>query len=218
MHTVVFGWFGASAVWFIPLLWRIVKSVLPNGGGLRGPGTIRLWLGFFCVLLASCALEAALFHSFAFASQCRPSRPRAAARPGRTCRRRQHAGCAERGGRCGRRVSHQLAVALRVPMARDPWLGKRRVRPGPRTRMVHATGTDSPRETGACPGIARQGGNAGGKHGSWQFQGGERGWERCHDFWQNLARCSGTRLADCNATPKRALSAADRLASAAGTA
>ncbi|OXC78446.1 DNA translocase FtsK [Caballeronia sordidicola] len=67
MHTVVFGWFGASAVWFIPLLWRIVKSVLPNGGGLRGPGTIRLWLGFFCVLLASCSLEAALFHSFAFA-------------------------------------------------------------------------------------------------------------------------------------------------------
>jgi S-DNA-T family DNA segregation ATPase FtsK/SpoIIIE len=68
MHTVVFGWFGASAVWFIPLLWRIVKSVLPNGGGLRGPGTIRLWLGFFCVLLASCSLEAALFHSFAFAA------------------------------------------------------------------------------------------------------------------------------------------------------
>ncbi len=68
MHTVVFGWFGVSAVWFIPLLWRIVKSVLPNGGGLRGPGTIRLWLGFFCVLLASCTLEAALFHSFAFAA------------------------------------------------------------------------------------------------------------------------------------------------------
>ncbi|WP_213777438.1 DNA translocase FtsK [Caballeronia sp. dw_276] len=68
MHTVVFGWFGISAVWFIPLLWRIVKSVLPNGGGLRGPGTIRLWLGFFCVLLASCALEAALFHSFEFAA------------------------------------------------------------------------------------------------------------------------------------------------------
>ncbi|SAL12280.1 cell division protein FtsK [Caballeronia sordidicola] len=68
MHTVVFGWFGISAVWFIPLLWRIVKSVLPNGGGLRGPGTIRLWLGFFCVLLASCTLEAALFHFVAFAT------------------------------------------------------------------------------------------------------------------------------------------------------
>src|ERR1700712_3065995 len=68
MHMVVFGWFGASAVWFIPLLWRVGKSLLPNGGGLRGPGTIRLWVGFFCVLFTSCTMEAALFHSFAFAS------------------------------------------------------------------------------------------------------------------------------------------------------
>ncbi|MEZ0604791.1 DNA translocase FtsK [Paraburkholderia sp. IW21] len=60
MHTVVFGWFGGSAVWFIPLLWRIVKSVLPGGAGLRGPGTIRLWLGFVCVMVASCTLEASL--------------------------------------------------------------------------------------------------------------------------------------------------------------
>ncbi|HEY4295935.1 MAG TPA: cell division protein FtsK, partial [Paraburkholderia sp.] len=60
MHTVVFGWFGGSAVWFIPLLWRLVKSVLPGGAGLRGPGTIRLWLGFVCVMLASCTLEASL--------------------------------------------------------------------------------------------------------------------------------------------------------------
>ncbi|MEW9585569.1 DNA translocase FtsK [Paraburkholderia sp. DGU8] len=60
MHTVVFGWFGGSAVWFIPLLWRLVKSVLPGGAGLRGPGTIRLWLGFLCVLVASCTLEASL--------------------------------------------------------------------------------------------------------------------------------------------------------------
>ncbi|KAE8757875.1 cell division protein FtsK, partial [Paraburkholderia madseniana] len=60
MHTVVFGWFGGSAVWFIPLFWRLVKSVLPGGAGLRGPGTIRLWLGFVCVLVASCALEASL--------------------------------------------------------------------------------------------------------------------------------------------------------------
>ena len=60
MHTVVFGWFGGSAVWFIPLLWRLVKSALPGGAGLRGPGTIRLWLGFVCVLLASCTLEASL--------------------------------------------------------------------------------------------------------------------------------------------------------------
>ena len=60
MHTVVFGWFGASAVWFIPLLLRLAKSVLPGGAGLRGPGTIRLWLGFIGVLVASCTLEALL--------------------------------------------------------------------------------------------------------------------------------------------------------------
>jgi S-DNA-T family DNA segregation ATPase FtsK/SpoIIIE len=60
MHTVVFGWFGGSAVWFIPLIWRLVKSMLPRGAGLRGPGTIRLWLGFVCVMLASCTLEASL--------------------------------------------------------------------------------------------------------------------------------------------------------------
>jgi DNA segregation ATPase FtsK/SpoIIIE, S-DNA-T family len=66
MHMVVLGWFGGSVVWFLPLLWRVVKSLLPNGGGLRGPGTIRLWIGFFCALLSGCTLEAALFHSFAF--------------------------------------------------------------------------------------------------------------------------------------------------------
>jgi hypothetical protein len=60
MHTVVFGWFGGSAIWFIPLFWRLVMSVLPGGAGLRGPGTIRLWLGFVCVMLASCTLEASL--------------------------------------------------------------------------------------------------------------------------------------------------------------
>ncbi|WP_248321745.1 MULTISPECIES: DNA translocase FtsK [unclassified Caballeronia] len=60
MHTVVLGWFGASVVWFLALLWRVVKSVLPGGAGLRGPGTIRLWLGFFTVLLSSATLEGAL--------------------------------------------------------------------------------------------------------------------------------------------------------------
>src|ERR1700761_4063939 len=67
MHMVVFGWFGASAVWFIALLWRLVKSALPGGAGLRGPGTIRLWLGFVCVLVASCTLEAALVDKFGIA-------------------------------------------------------------------------------------------------------------------------------------------------------
>ncbi|BAN22669.1 cell division protein FtsK/SpoIIIE [Caballeronia insecticola] len=56
---VVLGWFGASVIWFAPLLWRIVKMMLPGGGGLRGPGTIRLWLGFLAVLLASSTLEGA---------------------------------------------------------------------------------------------------------------------------------------------------------------
>ncbi len=60
MHTVVLGWFGVSAVWFLPFLWRLIKAALPGGDGLRGPGTIRLWLGLLCVLAASCALEASL--------------------------------------------------------------------------------------------------------------------------------------------------------------
>ncbi|WP_175114059.1 DNA translocase FtsK 4TM domain-containing protein, partial [Paraburkholderia solisilvae] len=60
MHTVVFSGFGGSTVWLIPLVWRLVKSVLPGGSGLRGPGTIRLWLGFVCVMIASCGLEASL--------------------------------------------------------------------------------------------------------------------------------------------------------------
>ncbi|MCS6502331.1 FtsK/SpoIIIE domain-containing protein [Burkholderia thailandensis] len=60
MQTVVLGWFGFSAVWFIPLFWRLVKASLPGGGGLAGPGSIRLWLGFFCVLIASCTLATAL--------------------------------------------------------------------------------------------------------------------------------------------------------------
>lgn len=60
MHTAVLNWFGLSAVWFLPLLWRLAKAALPGGVSLRGPGTIRLWLGFVSVLIASCALEAAL--------------------------------------------------------------------------------------------------------------------------------------------------------------
>ncbi|SAL74190.1 cell division protein FtsK [Caballeronia choica] len=64
MHTVVLGWFGGSVVWFVPLLWRLAKSMLPGGDGLRGPGTIRLWLGFVGVLVASMALEGALLGSF----------------------------------------------------------------------------------------------------------------------------------------------------------
>ncbi|BCQ22770.1 cell division protein FtsK [Caballeronia sp. NK8] len=64
MHMVVLGWFGASVVWFLPLFWRVVKLALPGGSGVRGPGTIRLWLGFIAVLLASCTLEGVLAGSF----------------------------------------------------------------------------------------------------------------------------------------------------------
>ncbi|WP_175760377.1 DNA translocase FtsK [Burkholderia ambifaria] len=60
MHTVVFGWFGISAVWFLLLFWRLVQAMLPAGGGLAGRGSIRLWLGFAAVLVASCALTSPL--------------------------------------------------------------------------------------------------------------------------------------------------------------
>ncbi|WP_233862721.1 FtsK/SpoIIIE family DNA translocase [Paraburkholderia adhaesiva] len=66
MHTVVPGWLGASSIWLIPLIWRLVRSVLPGGSGVRGPGTIRLWVGFLCVLVASCTLEATLIHISGF--------------------------------------------------------------------------------------------------------------------------------------------------------
>ncbi|ACB64719.1 cell division FtsK/SpoIIIE [Burkholderia ambifaria MC40-6] len=60
MHTVVIGWFGISAVWFLLLFWRLVQAMLPGGGGLAGRGSIRLWLGFAAVLVASCALTSPL--------------------------------------------------------------------------------------------------------------------------------------------------------------
>ncbi|HDR9057918.1 TPA: DNA translocase FtsK [Burkholderia vietnamiensis] len=60
MHTVVFGWFGISAVWFLLLFWRLVQAMLPGGGGLAGRGSIRLWIGFAAVFVASCALTSPL--------------------------------------------------------------------------------------------------------------------------------------------------------------
>nr|WP_063550196.1 DNA translocase FtsK [Burkholderia territorii] len=60
MHTVVFGWFGISAVWFLLLIWRLVQAMLPGGGGLAGRGSIRLWLGFTAVFVASCTLTSPL--------------------------------------------------------------------------------------------------------------------------------------------------------------
>ncbi len=60
MHTGVFGWFGISAVWFLLLFWRLVQAMLPGGGGLAGRGSIRLWLGFAAVFVASCTLTSPL--------------------------------------------------------------------------------------------------------------------------------------------------------------
>lgn len=60
MHTVVLGWFGISAVWFLLLIWRLAKAMMPGGDGLAGPGSIRLWLGFASVFLASCTLTSVL--------------------------------------------------------------------------------------------------------------------------------------------------------------
>ena len=60
MHTVVFGWFGVSVIWIVPLLIRLAIAALTRDDDARGRGTIRLWLGFIGVFLGSGALEAAL--------------------------------------------------------------------------------------------------------------------------------------------------------------
>lgn len=58
MHTVVFSWFGVSALWVIPLALRLAIGAITRDA--RGRGTIRLWLGFAGVFIGSGALEAAL--------------------------------------------------------------------------------------------------------------------------------------------------------------
>ncbi|MQR02500.1 DNA translocase FtsK [Glaciimonas soli] len=81
MHIVVFDWFGWSLLWITPLLWHMVKARRMNGSALsalRGPGSIRLWLGTLLLLCASSGLEAVIrmmvsdtvsgdFFGFAFA-------------------------------------------------------------------------------------------------------------------------------------------------------
>ena len=46
MHTVVFGWFGVSALWLVPLALRLAIGAFLRNAPARGRGTIRLWLGF----------------------------------------------------------------------------------------------------------------------------------------------------------------------------
>lgn len=60
MHTVVFGWFGVSAIWFVPLALRLAMAAFAREPDARGRGTIRLWLGFAGVLAGSGTLEAVL--------------------------------------------------------------------------------------------------------------------------------------------------------------
>lgn len=60
MHTVVFGWFGVSSIWFAPLAVRLALAAMMRESGARGRGKIRLGLGFAGVLIGSGSLEAAL--------------------------------------------------------------------------------------------------------------------------------------------------------------
>ena len=60
MHTVVFGWFGVSAIWFVPLALRLAMAAFAREADARGRGKIRLWLGFAGVLAGSGTLEAML--------------------------------------------------------------------------------------------------------------------------------------------------------------
>ncbi|NII55652.1 DNA translocase FtsK 4TM domain-containing protein [Luteibacter sp. SG786] len=58
MLSFVFGAFGLSTVWFIPLLWRVAAALIRRRRPPTvGPGAIRFWTGFVLVLLASATLE-----------------------------------------------------------------------------------------------------------------------------------------------------------------
>ncbi|WP_230852099.1 DNA translocase FtsK 4TM domain-containing protein, partial [Ralstonia solanacearum] len=52
------GWFGISSVWLLPLVWRYIARVMAGERGLKGPGTVRVWLATLAALCASAALEA----------------------------------------------------------------------------------------------------------------------------------------------------------------
>jgi DNA segregation ATPase FtsK/SpoIIIE, S-DNA-T family len=60
MHIAVFSWFGWSLLWLAPLLVRTLKARRSGISVLRGPGSIRLWLGTLLILCSSSALEAVL--------------------------------------------------------------------------------------------------------------------------------------------------------------
>ncbi|WP_448103131.1 DNA translocase FtsK 4TM domain-containing protein [Luteibacter jiangsuensis] len=58
MLSFVFGAFGLSTLWFIPLLWRSASALIRRRRPPTvGPGAIRFWAGFVLVLLTSATLE-----------------------------------------------------------------------------------------------------------------------------------------------------------------
>jgi S-DNA-T family DNA segregation ATPase FtsK/SpoIIIE len=58
MPSFVFGAFGLSTLWLLPLLWRIGAALVRRRRPPTvGPGAIRFWSGFVLVLLASTTLE-----------------------------------------------------------------------------------------------------------------------------------------------------------------
>ena len=58
MLSFVFGAFGLSTLWLLPLLWRLsVALVRRRRPPTVGPGAIRFWAGFLLVLLSSAMLE-----------------------------------------------------------------------------------------------------------------------------------------------------------------
>jgi S-DNA-T family DNA segregation ATPase FtsK/SpoIIIE len=58
MPSFVFGAFGLSTLWLLPLLWRIGAALVRRRSPPTvGPGAIRFWSGFALVVLASTTLE-----------------------------------------------------------------------------------------------------------------------------------------------------------------
>src|SRR4051812_5676480 len=65
MLSFVFGAFGLSTLWLLPLLWRVAAALVRRRRPPTvGPGAIRFWAGFVLVLLASCMLEGLVISHF----------------------------------------------------------------------------------------------------------------------------------------------------------
>ena len=65
MLTFLFGGFGLSTLWLIPLVWRLARRWLQRRRLVAGgEGTIRFWLGALLVLLASATLEGLVVDHF----------------------------------------------------------------------------------------------------------------------------------------------------------